>query len=101
MIDEKKIVEAAIKECKDIHNDNYKDCIRLGFYRGIEWFKEAIWHDASEKPKENERIITEFRGNGVSYELDIPYENWDCYCAFNDILRWCYINDILPEGGDK
>lgn len=105
MIDAKIIVKAAIRNA-----DKYNPCrsilvrekaCRASFKDGIEWFKEAIWHDASEEPKENERIITEFRDNGVSYELDIPYENWECYCAFNDILRWCYLSDILPKGGDK
>ena len=53
MIDEEKIVEAAIKACIGIHNDNYKDCMKLSFYRGIEWFKEAIWHEAKEEPEEH------------------------------------------------
>lgn len=105
MIDENKIIEAAIKNA-----DKYNPCrstldreevCRASFANGVKWFKQAIWHDISEEPKENERIITEFRDNGVSYELDIPYDNWECYCAFNDILRWCYLSDLLPKGGDK
>lgn len=101
MINEEKIKAATDVVFADVLSPKANICMSAGFIRGIEWFKEAIWHDASEEPKENERIITEFRDNGVSYELDIPYENWECYCAFNDILRWCYLSDILPKGGKK
>lgn len=101
MIDDKKIQAAAKETFANVRNSKDNVCMKVGFLSGVKWFKEAIWHDASEKPKENERIITEFRDNGVSYELDIPYENWECYCAFNDILRWCYLSDILPKGGEK
>ena len=98
-----------MKACLDrriddkVERENMRDPLiayTRAFDDAIDWFKQAIWHDISEEPKENERIITEFRDNGVSYELDIPYENWECYCAFNDILRWCYLSDILPKGGE-
>ena len=109
MIDKKKI-QKGMKACLDrriddkVEREYMRDPIiayTRAFDDAIDWFKQAIWHDISEEPKENERIITEFRDNGVSYELDIPYENWECYCAFNDILRWCYLSDILPKGGEK
>ena len=109
MIDKKKI-QKGMKACLDrriddkVERENMRDPLiayTRAFDDAIDWFKQAIWHDISEEPKENERIITEFRDNGVSYELDIPYENWECYCAFNNILRWCYLSDILPEGGEK
>lgn len=109
MIDKKKI-QKGMKACLDrriddkVERENMRDPLiayTRAFDDAIDWFKQAIWHDISEEPKENERIITEFRDNGVSYELDIPYENWECYCAFNDILRWCYLSDILPKGGEK
>lgn len=104
MIDEKKITEAANKFVghePEVDEGVSVSMRRDAFRKGAEWFKNALWHDASEEQKENERIITEFRDNGVSYELDIPYENWECYCAFNDILRWCYLSDILPKGGER
>ena len=109
MIDKKKI-QKGMKACLDrriddkVERENMRDPLiayTRAFDDAIDWFKQAIWHDISEEPKENERIITEFRDNGVSYELDIPYENWECYCAFNNILRWCYLSDILPKGGEK
>ena len=104
MIDEKKITEAVdayIGYPKEIDEGVSVSMRRDAFRKGAEWFKNALWHDVSKEPKAGERIITEFRDNGISYELDIPYENWECYCAFNNILRWCYLADILPKGGGK
>lgn len=124
MIDAKKIVEAAIKECKDIHNDNYKDCIKLGFYRGVEWFKQAIWHDKSEEPTQEGLIIVQGVLNGENLANGI---NWkevlregietgkktgytqeeidEClriaWKEFRNFDKWCYLADLLPKGGDK
>ena len=61
MIDEKKITEAAIQNA-----DKYNPCrstldreevCRASFVNGVKWFKEAIWHDASEKPQGSAAIL--------------------------------------------
>lgn len=125
MIYAEKIVEAATKECKDIHNDNYyKDCLILGFYRGVEWFKQAIWHERDEEPTEEGVIIKRLAKNG---EIYLTFSNW--VKVKNDIIesqkeygstqdqialcvrrawkecgnfdKWCYLADLLPKGGDK
>lgn len=54
MIDEKKITEAAIQNA-----DKYNPCrstldreevCRASFKDGVEWLKEALWHDVKEEP---------------------------------------------------
>lgn len=108
MIDEKKIVEAAIQNA-DKYNpcrstlDRAESCC-TSFNDGIEWFKNAIWHDASEEPKERKYILVQWLYEGrTSYETDRVQSKvrWQYRVAENKITKWCYINDILPEGGDK
>lgn len=98
MIDAKKIVEAATKECKDIHNDNYKDCIKIGFYRGVEWFKETIWHNTTEQPIEFTPILVQWLNEGkIEYETDEHPQNFDWQRCFkeNNVIKWCYLSDII------
>lgn len=108
MIDKKKITEAAIQNA-DKYNpcrstlDREESCC-TSFNNGIEWFKNAIWHDASEEPKERKYILVQWLYEGrTSYETDRVQSKvrWQYRVAENNIIKWCYIEDILPKGGDK
>ena len=37
---------------------------RTAFAAGVEWFKKALWHDASEMPEEGEQILSLGHGKG-------------------------------------
>ena len=109
MIDEKKITEAA-----DLNADKYNPCrstldkeeaCRASFKDGVEWFKKAIWHDASEEPESDKCILIRFvdyKGN-VEYGTDIlaPPITWDNWVEICKITKWCYVEDLLPKGGEK
>ena len=128
MIDAKIIVEAAIQNA-----DKYNPCrstldreeaCRASFKDGIEWYKEAIWHDKSEEPTQEGLIIVQGVLNGENLANGI---NWkevlregietgkktgytqeeidEClriaWKEFGNFDKWCYIDDILPKGGEK
>ncbi len=109
MIDENKITEAA-----DLNADKYNPCrstldkeeaCRASFKDGVEWFKEVLWHDASEKPESDKCILIRFvdyKGN-VEYGTDIlalPI-TWNNWVEIYKITKWCYVEDLLPKGGEK
>lgn len=109
MIDEKKITEAAI-----MNADKYNPCrstldreevCRASFVNGVKWFKEAIWHDASEKPQGSAAILYLWHDEqgGMDVGIDGVFDDleWKKFVEYNKITKWCYINDILQEGGDK
>ncbi len=109
MIDEKKITEAVIQNA-----DKYNPCrstldreevCRASFVNGVKWFKEAIWHDASEKPEFNRRLITQhitLMGElGYDLTTNIPAYSWELYVKGAHITKWCYVEDLLPKGGEK
>ena len=109
MIDEKKITEAAIQNA-----DKYNPCrstldreevCRASFVNGVKWYKEAIWHDASEKPQGSAAILYLWHDEqgGMDVGIDGVFDDldWKKFVEYNKITKWCYINDILPEGGDK
>lgn len=108
MIDEEKIIKAAIRNAEKYNPfrsflDREEAC-RASFKDGIEWFKNAIWYDAKEEPEEHKFIITQWLHEGeICYEADRkqPKVDWQNHVAENNIIKWCYIEDILAKGGDK
>lgn len=103
MIDEEKIKAATDVVFADVLSPKANICMSAGFIRGIEWFKEAIWHDASEEPEYRKPIIVKRISNIIegTYVVD-AYCNifpWKKYADVYGIIKWCYIEDILPKGG--
>lgn len=108
MIDEKKITEAA-----DLNADKYNPChstldkeeaCRASFKDGVEWFKSALWHDAKEEPKEHKCILVQWINKGrICYETYTKENNdyWQYVVMTYNVTKWCYINNILPKGGEK
>lgn len=105
MIDEEKIKAATDVVFADVLNPKANICMSAGFIRGIEWFKEAIWHSASEEPEYRKPIIIKRISNtiGGTYVVDVYCSviPWKSYADVYDIIKWCYIDDILPKGGKK
>lgn len=109
MIDENKIAEAA-----DLNADKYNPCrstldkeeaCRASFNDGVEWFKKAIWHDASEEPEIDKPLIIQYISlmNEVSYDKDrrIAIYPWKLNVEGLRIIKWCYFDDLLPKGGEE
>lgn len=104
MIDEKKIKAATDVVFADVLSPKANICMSAGFIRGIEWFKEAIWHNAKEEPEEHKFILVQWLHEGeICYEADRtqPKVDWQNHVAENNIIKWCYVDDTLPKGGKK
>lgn len=103
MIDEKKITEAIntyigyAKEGKEI--SMRRDAFRVG----VKWYKQALWHEASEKPQGSAAILYLWHDEqgGMHVGIDSIFDDleWKKFVECNKITKWCYINNILPKGG--
>lgn len=80
------------------------------FIDGAKWADEHpknIWHEPSEEPQNKPfRIICQDDwGNVEVVEDDVVkfvYQgDWEAYVKDNCIIRWAYISDLLPKGGEK
>ena len=97
--------EQIISEAKKHYYDDI-NC-HNAFLHGVEWADEHpanVWHDAKEKPRIKEWILIQFSGG--DYEalalsesgVNTWYNVWvDEYRA----IRWAYITDLLPKGGER
>ena len=115
MIDEKKIEEVAIKEAILQTNSIEGEVAMSSFTKGAHWaieqFLKGLWHDASEEPKEGENIVY-YDGEYIDSltwirlfhhgKRALIKETWEEVSTPLNILRWCYLSDLLPkEGGEK
>lgn len=89
---------------------------RTAFAAGVEWFKKALWHTEKEIP-EGEKLILVKRwnpdGRCRDYKLFNTVEDldladfdrklqWESFCEFLALdFTWCYIEDLLPKGGEE
>lgn len=113
MIDEKEKHDG-MKACFDRRVD---DKVERGLMRdpliaytrafddAIDWFKKALWHDASVKPECDAVILYQWLDNRDTMGVDIDGVfsdvEWAKFVAYNRITKWCYIDDLLPKGGEK
>lgn len=119
MIDEKEIRKAATLTYNPALDAVANFSARNAFAAGVEWFKKALWHDVSEKPNTGSACLLEVEieaaeelGNTIDY-VESWYDaksSWsvdylsvldDAPGVTYDIKKWCYIEDLLPKGGDK
>lgn len=109
MIDEKKINRATEDYLEE---EGYKPYIEQAFIDGINWaqkeFVKSLWHDASEEPdaKLDAWLIMQ---TGKDLFETVKYggynedggQTWQQQAKKGNILRWCYLSDLLPkEGGE-
>lgn len=107
MIGEKKITEAVdayIGYPKELGEGVEVSMRRDAFKAGVEWFKEALWHDAKEEPEIDKPLIIQYISlmNEVSYDKDrrIAKYPWELNVEGLRIIKWCYFDDLLPKGGE-
>ena len=78
----------------------------IAFTDGVEWADqhpkiERLWHDASEVPQENEYVLIQDEENDYDVVLTQSADEWNTWCGTCKIIRWAYISDLLPKGGEK
>ena len=73
------------------------------FEAGAKWADQHpnnVWHDASEKPRTKEWILVQFDEDDYD-TLYLYIDIWRDWCKEFNALRWAYISDLLPKGGER
>lgn len=111
MIDDKKLDEAAyIFATSQTHGellaliDGYKE----GYKDAINEFLKNLWHPAREEPENDRYVLLELKYscikpvifyNVIEYN-DCYDEPWNSKSTTLNIIRWLYIDDLLPKKED-
>ena len=104
MARKEEILEAARDYVSSISLSSPSNVIH--FEAGAKWADEhlnlkSLWHDVSEEPQENEYVLIQDEENDYDVVLTKSTDEWNTWCGTCKIIRWAYINDLLPKGGRK
>lgn len=59
-----------------------------------------VWHDAKEKPEKGKLIIGIDDNNALAYKWENQnVGDWLYLAECFGLIRWAYIEDLLPKGG--
>ena len=96
--------EQIISEAKKHYSDSI-NC-HNAFLHGVEWADEHpvdVWHDASEEPQGNNwHILCQNEMDGYCLESRVFMLNdpWKEFVEEEMIVKWAYINELRPKGGE-
>lgn len=121
MIDNNKIQQAAdnyVGHEPETDESCYVTAKRDAFKDGAMWmqkeFVKFTWHDASEEPSAHAEIIilgktesgyrsTTSNGKKMfhTYAFILKCGAWTSQKNYYNIVKWAYLDDILPKGGKE
>lgn len=99
MIDEKKVDEWA-KKYANVYSSEYPEVYSFhdGFVKGIEWYKQSLWHDASEKPTRYDTYLVRTKQGCLDF-CHFATEQWHSK-DIGTVEKWLDLSDIKPKGGE-
>nr|DAF23276.1 MAG TPA: hypothetical protein [Caudoviricetes sp.] len=76
-------------------------CFADAFKAGAEWRINHAWHEVEEEPKESAWFIAQ-NGDSCSdtFIMAVASNRWKRWCKGMNIVRWAYIEDLLPNTED-
>ena len=83
------------------------DLVEKAFIEGAKWADNniclsSIWNDTNIVPSDNKGIIYLTKNGKMGVLNSIKSNNWDWYVADKySIIKWAYIDVLLPKGGGK
>lgn len=80
-------------------NEVLNDFGVASFIDGADWRISSVWHTTADIPATGKRCLVEYKADGqVQHRVDWRSEyEWVEACHYDKILRWAYVDDLLPE----
>lgn len=99
--------EQIASEAKKYYSDDI-NCYDA-FFHGVKWAGKHpanVWHDASEIPNNRDRVLIQFAWGGFDIYTRrtiniVEKRTWCDWCKKGGVIRWTYIKDLLPKGGEE
>lgn len=87
----------SIDECPE-HGLSCDELVEGSFIKGAEWRINSVWHDAKECPERKRNYLAQCKNGRFNVIPDSM--NWDNFYKKAEIIRWAYIEDLLPNMED-
>lgn len=97
-------IEKEIKKRLDTPDNQWDSIFNSGFSRGFsqgaKWRIASVWHGPEEKPTPGKIAVVEYLTGDIEhkYRIDVfcGFE-WKEMCHYDRLIRFAYIDDLLPE----
>lgn len=102
-------MEQRIEQIEKFASQCYEDGGKYSaFIAGAIWADNnpdlsVLWHSASEIPKDGEWILIQYDDDRYDL-LELGDTHADIFCAWckrYGVIRWAYVDDLLPKGGEQ
>lgn len=93
------VEKAAHEHSERYSSDAYYSGDIGSFIAGAEWRINSVWHDASEKPKDNAMILIIDRF-GFPFFCFPNSNEWEEKRLLLDAFKWAYKEDLIPNMED-
>lgn len=73
------------------------------FKAGARWRIRSVWHTTADIPVKGNRCLVEYIDPEGETKIRVDWHNgceWVEMCHYDKILRWVYIEDLLPNKED-
>lgn len=99
---EEDIEKAAVETAKKVCSDFYEAyAFASGFKVGANWHINSVWHKAEELPQLNACFLAQIGNDSFdTFIMAVEADRWKRWCKGLDIVRWAYIEDLLPNTED-
>lgn len=99
MIDEKKVDEWA-KKYANVYSSEYPEAYSFhdGFVKGVEWYKQNLWHDVNERPPRYDTYLVRTKQGCLDF-CHFATEKWHSK-DIGTVDKWLDLADIKPKGGE-
>ena len=102
---DKEQIEKAASEAQEemakrfIQDENFQPTFGYSFTEGANWRINSVWHTTADIPTTGKHCLVEYETDGkVQYRVDWRNEyEWVLACHYDRIIRWAYIEDLIPE----
>jgi hypothetical protein len=84
------------------HNpEETRGLFAYSFEKGAEWRINSMWHNVEELPEKNTWFLAQI-GNDCfdTFTMRVESNRWTQWCKGMNIIRWSYIDDLLPNKED-
>lgn len=93
---EKAAAEYANEVFRPLWRTGNEQVCMTDFIEGAKWRINSIWHDASEKPKDNAMILIIDRF-GFPFFSFPNSDEWEEKRLLLDAFKWAYKEDLIPN----
>lgn len=78
-------------------NISLDDLAESAFVKGADWRINSVWHKASETPAKQIAILAIRSDGSCEKYFFITIMRWKSFVKRCGIIRWAYIEDLLPN----